>query len=214
MIGVGGIVGTIFLLLITIVLACVGAGILVAFILFLFRREKILAVIALLVGSLFVAPLILVMLKSSEMKTRGLDVEAIIPKDTKGFRIHPDAYVRDVDSQISQALWGELRLDIDLPNGGTIKGASKRITLITTQDGDFARLQIFYEPDMSFYDATSINDVFNYWKSRGRVIVDFPGSLQVDCGLYILRIGNISDSITFSVEATPIKANPKEPEPE
>jgi hypothetical protein len=51
---------------------------------------------------------------------------------------------------------------------------------------------------MDYYHATSVEDVFEYWKKKGTVVLDYPGSLRVDCGEYILKIGEIGGYITLT----------------
>ncbi len=194
----GGIVGAFFLLIILYGLAVLGAGLCVVGLLLFIRRSNRIGFLFLVVGSLLIGPILAVIHKSSEIKKTQYLIETTIPLETKGYSMHPKAYRDELGGYLRQMVWGEINLNVELPNGGSIRGSSDRMSMNSSPDGKFHSLQVFYEPDMAFCHATAPEDVFKYWKKQGTVIWDFPGSVRIDCGDYILKIGEIGGYVSLT----------------
>ena len=194
----GGLVGAFFLLVLVYGLAILGIGLCIAALICFIRHTNRKAFILLIVGSVLFSPALMVIHKSNELKKTRFYLEAKVPLDTSSFSLHPKVYRDELGGFQRQMVWGEVDLDVRLPNGGVIRGSCDRISIGSSNEGKFHSLQVFYEPDMTFYHATSVNDVFNYWKEQGTVVWDHPGSLRVDCGDYILNIGEIGGYVTLT----------------
>lgn len=198
MIGVGGIVGAFLLLALFYALGICGVLLCIyGFIIYLRTSNKFAATLV-VIGALLMSPVLTLMHKSYDIKNTLYTIQTTIPFNVDDFRIHPDVYRDELGGKPRQMLWGEIDLDVTLPAGGTIRGNTNRISLRSTTDGKFYYLKVFFQPDMGFYRGTSIQDVFAYWKNQGKVIWDYPGRLRVDCGEYIIDLGQIDGWLTLS----------------
>lgn len=159
MIGGGGIVAAVFLLFLIYGAAIFGIGSCVAALICFFRRGNRVALTLLCIGAVLISPALVVIHKSSEIKRTPLHVEAEIPLDMSSFELHPEVYRDDLGGFRRQMVWGEVDVDVRLSKGGVVRGSCNRISMDSSEDGKFRSLQVFYEPDMAFYRATSVEDV-------------------------------------------------------
>ena len=202
MIGANSIFPALLIMLTCVVAAIMAMPFLILGVISLLRQKTKRGVVLFLVSSILLAPLPTVFLIGSLTNRHR---EFIIAKDlsTPTQKIHPSAEIMSSGrGTISQQVWGDLHLDLKMPFGGKLQGDADRLTLVTTQNGDFDTLQVYYEPTLPSEAGQSIEDVFQYWEKFGTVTTRFnKGRFRViDIGIYTLTLDDVGRAIRFQLE--------------